>query len=106
MSRAPTIHCGSSWPVSSVIIVSKARLEHMRGDPRVALDVLDESDWHTHVSVTGHVEQMREGTDLAGIDRLARKYTGQPYPQRDRPRISAWIALDGWRALKDSSQPG
>jgi hypothetical protein len=41
---------------------------------------------------------MREGTDLAGIDR-----------QRDRPRIGAWIALDGWYGwgvLKDSSQPG
>ena len=27
-------------------------LEHMRGDPRVALDVLDESNWHPHVSIT------------------------------------------------------
>ena len=25
----------------------RKRLEHLRGDPRVALDVLDESDWHT-----------------------------------------------------------
>ena len=87
----------------------RKRLEHLRGDPRVALDVLDESDWHTHVSITGHVEEMRQDTDLADIDRLARQYTGKPYPQRDRGRISAWIAVDGWYgwgALKDSSQPG
>jgi hypothetical protein len=53
--------------------------------------------------------QMREETHLADIDRLARQYTGRPYPQRDRRRISAWIAVDGWHgwgALKDSSQPG
>jgi hypothetical protein len=69
--------------------------------------VLDESDWHTHVSITGHVEEMREDTDLADIDHLARQYTGKPHPQRNR--ISAWIAVDGWYgwgALKDSSQPG
>jgi PPOX class probable F420-dependent enzyme len=87
----------------------RKRLEHLRGDPRVALDVLDEGGWHTHLSITGHVDEMREDTDLAGIDRLARQYTGKPYPQRDRGRISAWIAVDGWfgwGALKDSSQPG
>jgi hypothetical protein len=30
----------------------------MRNDPRVALDVLDESGWYTHVSITGHVDEM------------------------------------------------
>ena len=52
---------------------------------------------------------MREDTDLAGIDRLARQYLCRPYPRRDRGRISVWIAVDGWHgwgALKDSSQPG
>jgi hypothetical protein len=41
---------------------------------------------------------------------LARRYTGHPYRQRDRGRISAWIAVEawhGWGALKDlSTQPG
>jgi hypothetical protein len=32
---------------------SRKRLEHMRNDPRVALDVLEESDWYTHLSITG-----------------------------------------------------
>jgi len=75
---------------------SRKRLEHMRGDPRIALDVLDESDWYTHVSITGHVEELRADTDLADIDRVAVHYTGQPYPQRDRRRISVLIAVDGW----------
>jgi PPOX class probable F420-dependent enzyme len=84
----------------------RKRLEHLRNDPRVALDVLDESDWYTHVSITGHVEEMYEDADLADIDRVARHYTGGPYPQRDRGRISAWIAVDHWHswgALKDIS---
>jgi PPOX class probable F420-dependent enzyme len=87
----------------------RKRLARLRDDPRVALDVLDESDWHTHVSITGHIQEMREDTGLADIDRLAQHYQGTPYPQRDRRRVSAWIAVDswyGWGALKDSSQPG
>jgi PPOX class probable F420-dependent enzyme len=87
----------------------RKRLEYLRHDPRVALGVLDESDWYTHLSIIGHVDQIGEDTDLADIDRVARYYTGQPYPRRDRRRISAWIAVDGWHgwgAPKDSSQSG
>jgi hypothetical protein len=39
--------------------------------------------------MTGHVEELREDTDLADIDRLARQYVGRPYPRRDRRWISA-----------------
>ena len=75
---------------------SRKRLAHMRNDPRVALDVLDESGWETHLAITGHIEELREDADLADIDRIARHYTGRSYPQRDRGRISARIAVDGW----------
>ena len=87
----------------------RKRLEYMRNDPRVALTVLDNGDWYTHISIIGHVTEMREDTDLADIDRLARQYLGKQYPQRDRRRVSAWIGIDrwhGWGSLKDSSQPG
>jgi len=63
--------------------------------------------WGTHVSIIGHIDEMREDTGLADIDRIAQHYIGGPYPQRDRRRISAWIAVDGWHgwgALKDNSQ--
>ena len=86
----------------------RKRLEHLRGDPRVALDVLDESDWHTHVSITGHVEEMREDR-IWPTSPPGPAVHGQSVPQRDRGRISAWITVDGWYgwgALKDSSQPG
>jgi PPOX class probable F420-dependent enzyme len=87
----------------------RKRLEYMRNDPRVALTVLDEGDWYNHISIIGHVAEMREDTDLADIDRLARHYLGKQYPQRDRRRVSAWIDIDrwhGWGSMKDSSQPG
>lgn len=100
------------WDDSRVLVnmdEGRKRLEYLRADPRVALDVLDESDWYTHLGITGHVDEMRQDTDLTDIDRLARQYTGKPYPRRDRSRISAWITVDGWHGwgtLQDSSQHG
>lgn len=88
---------------------ARKRLEYLRADPRVALDVLDKDGWYTHLSITGHIEEIREDTGLADIDRIAVQYTGGPYPRRDRRRVSAWIGVDGWHGwgeLKDSSQPG
>ncbi|MER6828674.1 PPOX class F420-dependent oxidoreductase [Streptosporangium sp. NPDC000563] len=87
----------------------RRRLDHMRGDPRVSLTVLDENGWYTHVSISGNVAEMYDDKDLSDIDRLSRQYTGKPYPQRDRGRVSAWIEIvnwHGWGALKDNSQPG
>src|SRR4051812_23832869 len=52
----------------------RKRLGHMRDDPRVTLTVLDEGDWYTHVSILGHVAEMRDDKDLTGIDRLAQQY--------------------------------
>lgn len=82
----------------------RKRLEHMRADPRVSIDVLDESSWYTHVSIIGHVDELYEDSDMADIDRIASHYTGGPYSDRDRRRFSALIAIDGWHgwgSLKD-----
>ena len=38
---------------------------------------------------------MQDDADLADIDVLARQYR-KPYPQRERRRMSAWMAVDGW----------
>lgn len=87
----------------------RRRLSHIRNDPRVALTVLDEGGWYTHVSLMGRVVELREDTDLADIDRLSLHYRGQAYARRDRARVSAWIEIDnwhGWGALKDNNQVG
>ncbi len=69
----------------------RARLAHLRHDPRVSLTALD-ADWYTHVSVQGQVVSITDDTDLVDIDRLSRHYTGQAVPgprptpgQRARP---------------------
>ncbi|MEE4418587.1 PPOX class F420-dependent oxidoreductase [Streptomyces bugieae] len=87
----------------------RKRLQHLRHDPRVTLTVLDEGNWYTHLTLIGRVAELRDDERLTDIDRLAQRYLGKPYPQRDRRRVSAWIEVErwhGWGSLKDSSQAG
>lgn len=84
---------------------ARKRLEYLRHDPRVSLTVLDEAGWYTHVSVQGRVVELLDDPELTDIDRLARHYTGNAYPTRDRDRVSAWIEIDrwhGWGALENT----
>ncbi|MGH3363933.1 MAG: PPOX class F420-dependent oxidoreductase [Nocardioidaceae bacterium] len=74
----------------------RTRLEHLERDPRVSLTALDEAGWYTHVSMQGRVVEMRDDAGLADIDRLAVHYTGRPYRNRERGRVSAWIEVDRW----------
>ncbi|MFE0450660.1 PPOX class F420-dependent oxidoreductase [Streptomyces sp. NPDC058914] len=85
----------------------RIRLKHLRRDPRVTLTVLDGEDWYTHVTLIGRVVETYEDESLADIDRIATHYTGKPYPERVRARVSAWIEVErwhGWGSLKDSDQ--
>ncbi|BDM69051.1 PPOX class F420-dependent enzyme [Streptomyces nigrescens] len=87
----------------------RKRLQHLRHDPRVTLTVLDEGNWYTHLTLIGRVAELRDDERLTDIDRLAQRYLGKPYPQRDRRRVSAWIEVErwhGWGTLKDSDQAG
>ena len=77
---------------------SRLRLRYMRRDPRVALTILGggEDGWYRHVSLLGHVVSIEDDGDLADIDRLAVRYTGQPFRTRDRKRFSAWMEPERW----------
>jgi PPOX class probable F420-dependent enzyme len=77
---------------------SRRRLEYLRQDPRVSLTVLAADDWYRHVTVMGRVVSLTEDVGLVDIDRLAERYTGSCYPDRDRRRFSAWIEIDSWHA--------
>ncbi len=74
----------------------RKRLEYLRHDPRVTLTALDEAGWYTHVSLQGRVVEIADDPELADIDRLSTHYTGKPYANRDRRRVSAWIEIDSW----------
>ena len=75
----------------------RKRLEHLRKEPRVSITVVGKDDWYHHVTLLG-VVSLEPDPNLEVIDRLAQHYTGQPYPQRDRGRISGWIEVDSWHA--------
>ena len=72
-------------PQQSLSTCDRIALEWIYG----TLTVLDESDWYTHITVIGRITEVYDDDDLADIDALSRHYTGEPYPVRDRPRVSA-----------------
>jgi PPOX class probable F420-dependent enzyme len=76
----------------------RKRLEYLRRDPRVSITVLGKDDWYHHVSLRGRVVSLEEDPDLTVIDRISRHYTGQPYGDRERRRVSAWIEVDRWHS--------
>lgn len=81
----------------------RVRLAHLKRDPRFALDVIDESNWYTHVSLQLVVEEIADDTDLSGIDSLSRHYGGRPYPDRERPRVDVRARIErvsGWGAFQ------
>jgi PPOX class probable F420-dependent enzyme len=90
----------SGDPAGDRILVNmdegRKRLDYLRHDPRISLTALDESSWYTHVSLQGRVTDLVDDPDLVDIDRLSRHYTGDPYPTRDRRRVSAWVEIDTW----------
>ncbi|MFI5844488.1 PPOX class F420-dependent oxidoreductase [Catenuloplanes sp. NPDC051500] len=75
---------------------TRARLKHLRTDPRVSLTVLSGDNWHTHVSLQGRVVSITKDEGLHDIDRLARQYTGGDYPNRTDPRVSAQVEIERW----------
>jgi len=77
--------------------LSPERLAYLRRDPRVSITVVGDSDWYHHVTLTGRVAELDEDA-LDDIDRISRHYTGQPYSQRDRRRVSAWIEVESWHS--------
>ena len=70
----------------------------MRREPRVAIDILDEESWYSHVLITGTVVEIRSDPDLADIDRLAQRYAGRPHRDRARRSVTALIEPETWHA--------
>jgi PPOX class probable F420-dependent enzyme len=75
----------------------RARLEHLRKDPRVSLTVLDGEQWYRHISLRGSVT-LQDDPDLNDIDRLSVHYVGHAYSDRTRPRVTAWMRVESYHA--------
>jgi PPOX class probable F420-dependent enzyme len=75
----------------------RKRLDYIRADPRVSITVMGQDDWYRHVTLRGRIVSVEEDP-MEDIDRISRHYTGQPYAQRERGRVSAWIEVEDWHA--------
>lgn len=96
-----TVATWYDWEDGRVLVnmdESRKRLAHLRADPRVSLTIMDVGDWSAHVSLQGRVVSLEDDPELRAIDRLSLRYTGVPYPIRDRPRVTAWIEIERWHA--------
>ena len=87
---------------------ARARLKHLRRDPRVSLTVLAADDWYTHVSLQGRVGPITEDVGLQEIDKLSNHYTGSPYADREHPRVAVRLQVERWHAWGSlrEEQPG
>jgi PPOX class probable F420-dependent enzyme len=75
---------------------SRLRLRFLRHNPAVSLTILDDASWYRHITLVGRIEEMHDDEGLRDIDRLALRYTGSPYPDRDHRRVSAWVRVESW----------
>ena len=81
----------------------RARLNHLRRDPRISLTALAQDDWYTHVSVQGRAGEIVDDEGLRDIDRLSQHYTGQPYRNRTQPRVSLHLTIERWHGWSSGS---
>ena len=73
----------------NIVIGSSARTLKCRNakrDPRVALSIAAMDNPYAEAQFRGRVIEQRPDPDFATIDRLARKYTGRPFPFRQAPQ--------------------
>jgi PPOX class probable F420-dependent enzyme len=94
-----TVATWYDWDDGRILInmdESRLRLRFLRRDPRAALTTFDKDNWYKHVSLIGRVVSIDDDADLMDIDRLALRYTGQPFRNRRAKRVSASIAPERW----------
>lgn len=87
------------WEDGRVLLnmdASRLRLRFLRHNPAVSLTILDHANWYRHITLVGHIDEMHDDVGLRDIDRLAQRYIGSPYPEREHRRVTAWMRVDAW----------
>jgi PPOX class probable F420-dependent enzyme len=73
---------------------NSVKARNLGRDPRVCLSIVDHARPTTMAQVRGRVAEVLDGDDgWAGIDRIAQKYIGAPYPLRS-DRVLFMVAAD------------
>lgn len=78
-------------------VVGHKKVKNLEQDPRVAVNVCDPDDVSRYFAVRGHVLHSTTDGGAEGIEALAQKYLGAPYPWfggRDQVRLILTIAVD------------
>jgi PPOX class probable F420-dependent enzyme len=95
------------WEGDDVLISSSLGSRkggHWRRDPHATLTVVDRDDPWRYLVIRGRVTDIRPDPDLAFIDRMSQRYTGQPYHRR-APREIFTITPDHVRASRGRRLP-
>lgn len=82
----------------------RAKVQHVKRDPRVALTVAEAGNAYKYVELRGRVVETTTDGAMELIDKLARKYIGQdkyPWNQPGDVRVILKIAVD--KVLGNSS---
>ena len=100
---APTsIRYGSISKVTrSSFVQGRAKSKNTKRDPRVGLSVIAMDNPYKEAQFRGRIIEQRPDRDFAVIDRISRKYTGKPFPFREKPaeRVVLVIAVERVRYL-------
>ena len=72
------------------------KAKNTRRDARVALSVIAMDNPYREAQIRGRVVERRPDADFRIMDRISHKYTGKPFPFRDRPaqRVVLVIAVE------------
>ena len=62
-------------------------------DARVGLSVIAMDNPYEEAQLRGRVVEQRPDPDFTVVDRVSRKYTGQPFPWRDKPAERLVLAI-------------
>jgi PPOX class probable F420-dependent enzyme len=89
---------------STILVCSGAgslKAKNTKRDPRVGLSVIAMDNPYKEAQLRGRVVEHRSDSDFTVIDRISHKYTGKPFPFRDKPaeRLVLVIAVERARHL-------
>lgn len=72
------------------------KAKNTRRDARVALSVIAMDNPYREAQIRGRVVERRADADFRIMDRISHKYTGKPFPFRDKPaqRVVLVIAVE------------
>ena len=103
--RPFTVATWYDWDDGEILVnmdAGRRRLAWLKVGAPVCLTVLDAGNWYRHLSLYGEIARITEDLGLADIDRLALRYTGQPFSNRAKPRVSGSMSIRSWHGWDDA----